>query len=141
MNAIDTNILVYRVDHREPQKQAIATRLLDDLYPQSKTVLMWQVLAEFANWLTQQRNRESVSNSAVRAYLNAIREEFVLTMPAPESLDLALELAVRHTLSHWDSMLVAACLNAGVTTLYTEDMGAPRTLDSLELVNPFLDQA
>ncbi|QDU54085.1 PIN domain-containing protein [Aeoliella mucimassa] len=30
-----------------------------------------------------------------------------------------------------------ACLEAGVTTRYTEDIGAPRRIESLELVNPF----
>jgi predicted nucleic acid-binding protein len=33
---------------------------------------------------------------------------------------------------------VATCLRDGVKVLYTEDMGAPRTVDSLTLVNPFL---
>ena len=42
-----------------------------------------------------------------------------------------------YTLSHWDSMLVAASAEAGVTMLYTEDMGAPRNIDTVELVNPF----
>ena len=34
-------------------------------------------------------------------------------------------------------MLLVACKDAGVTTLYTEDIGAPRKIDSVELVNPF----
>ncbi len=39
--------------------------------------------------------------------------------------------------SHGDSMLVAACAEAGVTTLFTEDMDSPRKIDTVELVNPF----
>jgi predicted nucleic acid-binding protein len=34
-------------------------------------------------------------------------------------------------------MILGACQAAGVTRLYTEDMGAPRTIDSIELINPF----
>ena len=42
------------------------------------------------------------------------------------------------TLSHWDSMLVvAACIDAGVDTLYTEDMRAPRQIETVRLINPF----
>ncbi|MBY0513446.1 MAG: hypothetical protein K2P78_05990 [Gemmataceae bacterium] len=41
-------------------------------------------------------------------------------------------------LSFWDALLVAACLRGGVTVLYTEDMGAPRVIGALSLVNPFL---
>lgn len=35
-------------------------------------------------------------------------------------------------------MLLGACVEAGVTTLYTEDMGAPRTIDTIQLVNPLV---
>jgi predicted nucleic acid-binding protein len=35
-------------------------------------------------------------------------------------------------------MLLGACLEAGVTTLYTEDMGSPRQIDSIRLVNPLV---
>jgi predicted nucleic acid-binding protein len=59
-------------------------------------------------------------------------------MPIPVVLDRALDLADQHSLSHWDSMLVAACLEAGVDTLHTEDMGSPRVIESLQLENPFL---
>ena len=48
-----------------------------------------------------------------------------------------LSLAERFSLSHWDSMILGACQAAGVMRLYTEDMGAPRTIDGIELINPF----
>jgi len=34
-------------------------------------------------------------------------------------------------------MILAACRVAGATRLYTEDIGAPREIDGIELVNPF----
>ena len=49
----------------------------------------------------------------------------------------ALDLAARYSLSHWDSMLLGACLEANIETLYTEDMGAPTSYDNVRLVNPF----
>ncbi len=50
----------------------------------------------------------------------------------------ALELSGRFRLSHWDSMLFGACLEAGVSTLFTEDMGSPIAYESVQLVNPFV---
>ena len=44
MNAVDTNILIYVHDPREPQKQAIATALVQSL---SDGVLLWQVACEY----------------------------------------------------------------------------------------------
>ena len=66
------------------------------------------------------------------------RSSFPIRVPAEAVLDHALDLANRYSLSHWDSMLLGACVEAGVTTLYTEDMGSPRTIDSIQLVNPFV---
>lgn len=33
-------------------------------------------------------------------------------------------------------MILGACRAAGIVRLYTEDMGAPRTIDWIELINP-----
>jgi predicted nucleic acid-binding protein len=35
-------------------------------------------------------------------------------------------------------MILGACKEAGVTTLYTEDMGAPTAYDGIQLLNPFI---
>jgi predicted nucleic acid-binding protein len=47
MIAVDTNVLVYRLDRSEPAKRAIAKRLLRQLAADGKTVLMWQVAGDF----------------------------------------------------------------------------------------------
>jgi predicted nucleic acid-binding protein len=43
----------------------------------------------------------------------------------------------RYSLSSWDALLVAACLEAGVTRLYTEDFDDSVKKEGLEVVNPF----
>ena len=51
MNAVDTNILIYVNDPRDPVKQEVATSLISDL---TDDVLLWQVACEYlaasANW-------------------------------------------------------------------------------------------
>lgn len=42
-----------------------------------------------------------------------------------------------YSLSHWDSLLLAACATAGVDTLYSEDMDDGMTYDTVKVVNPF----
>lgn len=79
-----------------------------------------------------------MSRRESRRYLAAVRSSFTFVLPTPAVLDRALDLTDRFSLSHWDSMLLAACLEAGATRLYTEDMGAPIQYDSLQLVNPFV---
>jgi predicted nucleic acid-binding protein len=135
MIAIDTNILVYSIDRREPVKQPIAEKLLLRLSEDEDTKLIWQVLAEFTRWLTTAKQQSMITAMEMYGYLHHVRSVFPTVMPTPAVLDIALDLADRYSLSYWDSMLLGACIDAG--TLYTEDIGAPRKIDSLELVNPF----
>lgn len=51
--------------------------------------------------------------------------------------DYALELYERFSLSHWDSLLLAACADAGVTRLYSEDMQHGADIDGVKIINPF----
>ncbi len=44
MNAVDTNVLVYAKDPRDPRKRAIAVALVRDL---DEGLLLWQVACEF----------------------------------------------------------------------------------------------
>jgi len=137
MNAVDTNVLLYRFDVAEKSKQPIAHSLLVDLARQGETVLLWQAAGELLNQLTFWVRNQRITSAELKRCFNEVQTKFPLAMPTPVCLDRALDLANRNMLSHWDSMLLAACLEAGVTTLYTEDMGAPRKIDALELINPF----
>jgi predicted nucleic acid-binding protein len=58
-------------------------------------------------------------------------------LPVPDLWVETQVLQARYSLSFWDALLVGICLQGGVQTLYTEDMGSPRTIDRLSLVNPF----
>jgi predicted nucleic acid-binding protein len=46
-------------------------------------------------------------------------------------------LTRRYSLSHWDSLLLGACIAAGVDTLYSEDMSHNGVYDSVTVINPF----
>ena len=52
MNAVDTNVLLYRFDVAEKVKQPIAHGLLVDLARQGETVLLWQAAGELLNKFT-----------------------------------------------------------------------------------------
>lgn len=138
MIGVDTNIALYAFDDRDPAKRKLARSLLRNLSSGSEpSVLIWQVLGEFVSQLRRWQSLKWIDESRLRRNVAWLRRLFPVVIPNPAVIDRALDLVSAHTLSHWDSMLVAACLEAGVDTLYTEDMGAPRTIESLKLVNPF----
>ncbi len=137
MNAVDTNVLVYCFDEWDPAKQSKSQSLLKRLSDEGDTLLLWQAAGELLNQLTRWHHHKRLPREDIAQLFAEARAFFPLVLPAPAVLDNALDLASRYSLSHWDSMLLGACIDAGVTTLYSEDMGAPRKIDTLELVNPF----
>ena len=137
MNAVDTNILLYSVDQKEPVKQAKADRLLRQLAAGSgATILPWQVVTETIQQLRRWMNQGDVTQAEFDRHVLSCRSFFPIAFPTIGVLDHALDLAKRYSLSHWDSMILGACKEAGVTTLYTEDMGAPTIIDGIQLLNP-----
>jgi predicted nucleic acid-binding protein len=69
--------------------------------------------------------------------MSDLLRSFSIVIPTKQVIPLAIDLFDRYSLSHWDSMLVAACIDAGVHTLYSEDLSHNATYDSLRVVNPF----
>ncbi len=133
--ALDTNVLVYAISLDEPTKSAAVHRLLAQL-PPDRTVLLWQVACELNAVLIRliERGRapkESLELAAV------IRSRFRLAIPGVHVLDEAVRLHRDHRVSYWDSMLIAACKDAGVTRLYTEDRQSADWFGDLEVSSPF----
>ena len=138
MNAIDTNVLVYWVDDSADEKQLQAGRLIDQLVgTRQRAVLLWQVAVEFLNCMRRWELAKRISRAQTVAYLEEIESAFDLRLPTRPVIHTALDLNARYSLSHWDSLLVAACIEAGVTTLYSEDMGDGADYDGVRIVNPF----
>ena len=138
MNALDTNVLLYSVDRSEPAKQLVAQQLLLKLHSAAEpTLLLWQVLGELTQQLRRWRDRGVLTAIEFSQHLQACRHLFPLALPTAEAFDSALRMTERFSLSHWDGMILGACQTAGVTRLYTEDIGAPRKIDTVELINPF----
>ena len=138
MNAIDTNILVYLVDRDEPVKKRQSAELLITLGASpSATVMLWQVAVEFLSCMRRWELAGRISRGDTVEYFDQFEGRFDLLLPTRTVLHTALDLNARYSLSHWDSLLVAACIEAGVTTLYSEDMADGADYDGVRIVNPF----
>jgi predicted nucleic acid-binding protein len=70
-------------------------------------------------------------------FLGKLESIFECVLPSQGTLTRSLALSSRFSLSHWDSLLIAACIEAGVTTLYSEDLDAGMTYETVTVVNPF----
>jgi predicted nucleic acid-binding protein len=132
MNAVDTNILIYVNDPRDPVKQGIAASLVSSL---TDGVLLWQVACEY---LAASRKLEPLGYDRAQAwqYVRDLQQVWHTVLPTWNVLNRAEDLLNRFSLSYWDAMIVAACLEANVQTLYTEDFGYS-IIDGLSIQNRF----
>ena len=137
MNAVDTNILIYAHDADEPAKQAVANVLLAELVQKGETVLLWQVAGELLSCLRRWQSEAKITAADVQANFHDVLAMFPLQIPTRKAFDVSFDLSARFSLSHWDSMLLAACKEAGASTLYSEDMDAGTDYDGVRIVNPF----
>jgi predicted nucleic acid-binding protein len=132
MNAVDTNILIYVNDSRDSAKKETAASLVSNL---TEGILLWQVACEY---LAASRKLESLGYDRAQAYqyIRDLQQVWYTALPTWSVIDRAENLMSRFSLSHWDSMIIAACLEMNVQTLYTEDLGYS-SIDGLGIVNPF----
>ena len=62
---------------------------------------------------------------------------FRLILPTAGVLERGQRLHATHGLSFWDALILAACSEAGVEILYSEDVPGILMLGTLKVVNPF----
>jgi predicted nucleic acid-binding protein len=138
MIAIDTNVLVYAIDDREPIKAAQASELINRLLSGDiPLVIPWQVAVEFMATLHRWEKAGRISRPATLAYLSRFVLSLPVKQPTVNTFSVALDLGLRHSLSYFDSLLLSACSELGVTTLYSEDMTSGSTYGTVTVINPF----
>lgn len=134
MNAVDTNVLIYARDPRDPTKQQKARQLTARM---TDGGLLWQVACEF---IAASRKLTSVGYTQTQAWteLERLRGLWKLIVPSENVFVRAKSLTTVNSISFWDAMIVAACMEGGVTRLYTEDFdNAISKATGVEIINPF----
>ncbi len=138
MNAIDTNVFAYALDATEPDKQARARAFFEGLFASAEaTIVPRQVAVELLACLRKWESAGKISGDHVRARFDEFLSVWRLALPTLKLFEASFQLRQRFSLSHWDSLLVAACREAGVTRLYSEDMQHGTDYDGVTIVNPF----
>lgn len=128
---LDTNVVIYSLSQEE-RKQNKAIELLS-----RKPVVSVQVLSESANTM---RRKLGFDVTAVRSVVQRLSQACSSVQPLTlETLNSGLNIAERYGFSHYDSLIIAAALQANCDTLYSEDMQHGQTIEGrLILRNPFL---
>jgi predicted nucleic acid-binding protein len=114
MIALDTNILIYACDKADPKRQQMALDLISNA---ADGVLLWQVACEFVAASRKLKSQGFTMSDAwerLADYLSL----FPLILPTAGAFERARILHTEAGWSFWDAMIVAACVDCGVTRLY-----------------------
>ena len=133
MTALDTNVLIYACDKADQRRQQIA---LDLIAKSADGVLLWQVACEFIA-ASRKLNAQGFTPTDAWDRLTDFLRVFRLTLPSADLFPRAQDLHLNGGVSFWDALIVAACLEGSVQTLYSEDIPAQHSFGSLKIVNPF----
>lgn len=133
---VDTNVLVYARDSREPRKQERAEAWLDHLWRHRSGRLSLQVLQEYYISVTQ-KLKPGMAQEAARRDVRDLWY-WVPASSAVGLLEAAWTAQDQFRLSWWDSLIVASAQLSGCETLLSEDLQHGQQFGGLRVSNPFL---
>ena len=126
---LDTNILVYFAV-RKSEKYTRAAEILE-----IRGAISVQVLNEFANVARSKMKLEWEEITQTLEFIGSLVDIHPLTVATSKR---AMALAERYHLHIYDAMIVAAALEAGCDTHYSEDMQHGQVIEGrLRIANPF----
>lgn len=136
---VDTNVLVYRFDPRDPSKQRIATDVLRAGVADGSLRLPHQAIIEFVAAVTRPMRDGDSLLSASDAHREAeeLLAQFDVLYPSAAVVRLALRGAAAYQLSWFDAHLWAYAEHFGLSELVSEDFQHDRLYGTVRVVDPF----
>lgn len=126
----DTNVLVY-IATSDAKKQLAADCL------RRGGIASVQVLNEFVHVARRKlRHDWPQIEFALGQFRDSLDDIVPVTLNTHTA---ALPIARNHSIAFYDALVVAAAIEAGCDTLFSEDMQHGRIIGGLAIVNPFLE--
>lgn len=129
--AVDTNILVKLYSAANEQERLVAEGLV-----LARPVISQQVVSEYLN-VTQRLQK--IPKQEVMERCNRVFKQCEIVQVTHGVIDLAAHLLARYDFQLFDSIVVAAALEADCATLYSADFQHNQLIEKrLRIINPFL---
>lgn len=134
---LDTNIIVYSFDVSAPQKQKTAKKLIKDGLIQNQGVISYQVVQEFINVSTR-KFETPLSIKDCRLYVDSVLDPMWEVYSSKDLIHSAFDITERWQYSFYDSLIIAAAVEASCNILFSEDLQHEQKIYSLQILNPFV---
>jgi predicted nucleic acid-binding protein len=137
---LDTNIFVYSFDRTAVAKARRANQLIRTALKTQKGTTSYQVVQEFFNVALHRFKQPMKVEEAQEYFITIFRP--LMGVHSSQALYLeAMHLQSRYRLSWYDSLIVAAAIQAQCDRLITEDLQHGQRFGDLRIENPFLSTA
>jgi predicted nucleic acid-binding protein len=133
---IDSNVFVYLFDETDEGKREIADGIVGSALQAHSASISFQVVQEFLNVVTRKLPTPMTAEDAGR-FLEQVLGPLWRIYPSLALYRRALGVQVRYRLSFYDSLIIAAALEAGCSRLYSEDLQDGQRIEGLAIENPF----
>jgi len=133
---LDTNIIVYTFS-TQTEKQQKARELLETALNQQTGCISTQVIQEFINVATRKFEKPLTIKDCV-IYLDEILTPLCEIFPDIALYEKALNITERWQFGFYDALIIAAAIEAKCDTLYSEDLQHQQTIESIQVINPFV---
>lgn len=133
---IDTNLFIYQLEALDESRFAKADRIIREGIETRNACISFQVVQECLN-IALRKAEIPLSTDQTRGYLENVLAPL---FRVPASIPLyhrALDIQARYRYSFYDSLIIAAALDAGCTRLYSEDLQDGQQIEGLKIENPF----
>ena len=125
----DTNTLLYLLSSDSKKADWVSSNL------QQSNVISVQVLNEFTS---ASLRKIKISHAELDEFLDLFTSIFNVMKLDMETFNTGLMISRQYGYQHYDSMIIAAALEAGCERLYSEDMQHRQIINKkLQIVNPF----
>jgi predicted nucleic acid-binding protein len=132
--SFDTNILVYAADRDAGERHRIAADLIERSMRLGNCVQTLQSFCEFFAVVTR---KCGVAPVTAAAFVDSWRAVLHVAASTVADLDDAMRAVPEHGLSFWDAMLWATARRAGARTLVSEDFQDGRSIEGVQIIDPF----
>ena len=133
---IDTNVLIYQLETLDPRKHAIAESIVSAGVATGNACISFQVIQECLNTVLRKAEIK-LDPAGARAYLDNVLTPLYCVSASVALYRRALELHLRWRFAFYDSLIVAAALEAGCKRLLSEDLQQGQRIEALTIENPF----
>ena len=134
-NFLDTNVFIYLLDETDAQKRRRSEDLVQRSLEDGSGCISFQVVQETINIAVR---KIGVTHERARLLLEDVLTPLWSINPTRSLYQSGLGVQARYGFSFYDSLIVAAALEAGCTRLYTEDLQHSQRIERLTILNPFL---